>query len=186
MCEQCETNYEGKVDFTSKMEAFQMIRSLLDAEMQKKILSETLEKDLTFEEIIKLAQNIESSTLSSGLIMKTGTEANKISEENTETPKYKRCGNCGNRHKGDKDEESRKKFCWAWKLTCNKCKTKGHIAKVCRSKKVQANAIDDEGDNNTEEAALSLQLFNISKVNMVTQLSLTGINEFGRWTRAKV
>ena len=85
-----------------------MIRSLLDAEMQKKILGETLEKELTFEEIVKLAQNFESAELSSGLILKTGPEANKISKENTETPKYGRCGHCGTKHKGDSSPESRK------------------------------------------------------------------------------
>ena len=163
-----------------------MIRSLLDAEMQKKILGETLEKELTFEEIVKLAQNFESAELSSGLIMKTGPEANKISEENTETPKYKKCGHCGTYHKGDKSPESREKFCWAYRLNCNKCKAKGHVVKACRSRKTRANVIDDDGDSKTEEAALSLQLFNISKVNMVAHLSNTGINDFGRWARIKV
>ena len=112
-CGNCNATCDEKVDFTTKMEAFQMIRSLLDAEMQEKILGETLEKDLTFEEIVKLAQNIESAKLSSGLILKTGPEANKISEESTETPKYGRCGHCGSRHKGGSDLESRKKFSWA-------------------------------------------------------------------------
>ena len=185
-CGNCDSMCEEKVDFTSKMEAFQMIRSLSDAEMQEKILGETLEKALTFEEIVKFAQNIESAKLSSGLILKTGTEANKISEESTETPKYGKCGHCGTKHKGDNDPESRKKFCWAWKLNCNKCKVKGHVAKVCKSKKTQANVIDDDGDSKTEEAALSFQLCNISKVNMVAHLSHTGINEFGRWGRIKV
>ena len=46
--------------------------------------------------------------------------------------------------------------------------------------------IDDDGDSKTEEAALSFQLWNISKVNMVAHLSYTGINEFGRWARMKV
>ena len=53
LCEQCETDCGGKIDFTSRMEAFQMIRSIIDAEMQEKILGETLEKDLTYEEIVK-------------------------------------------------------------------------------------------------------------------------------------
>merc|ERR1711989_125743 len=185
-CGNCDSTCEEKVDFMSKMEAFQMIRSLSDAEMQEKILGETLEKALTFEEIVKFAQNVGSAKLSSGLILKTGTEANKISEESTETPKYGKCGHCGTKHKGDNDPESRKKFCWAYRLNCSKCKAKGHVAKACKSKKTQANVIDDDGDSKTEEAALSLQLFNISKVNMVAQLSHTGINEFGRWARAKV
>merc|ERR1712177_180033 len=185
-CGNCDSMCEEKVDFTSKMEAFQMIRSLSDAEMQEKILGETLEKALTFEEIVKFAQNIESAKLSSGLILKTGTEANKISEESTETPKYGKCGHCGTKHKGDNDLESQKEFCWAYKLNCNKCKAKGHIAKVCKSKKTQANVIDDDGDSKTEEAALSFKLFNISKVNMIAQLSHTSINEFGRWARVKV
>ena len=81
-----------------------------------------------------MGQNIESAELISGLIMKTGPETNKISEENTERPRYERCGHCGSRHQGDGGQESRKKFCWAWKLSCNKCGTKGHIAKVCKSK----------------------------------------------------
>ena len=105
-CGNCDATCDKKVDFTTKMEAFQMIRSLLDAEMQEKILGETLEKDLSFEEIVKLAQNIESAKLSSGLILKTGTEANKISEETTEVPKVRRCGHCGTKHKGDSDQES--------------------------------------------------------------------------------
>merc|ERR1711895_70769 len=154
--------------------------------MQKNILTETLEKDLSFEEIVKLAQNIESAKLSSGLILKTGTEANKISEENKETPKYGRCGHCGTKHKGDSDPESRKKFCWAYKLNCSKCKAKGHVARACKSKKTQANVIDDDGNSKTEEAALSFQLCNILKVNMVAHLSHTGINEFGRWARIRV
>ena len=48
-CGHCETDCEEKVDFTSRMEAFQMIRSITDAEMQEKILSETLEKSLSLE-----------------------------------------------------------------------------------------------------------------------------------------
>ena len=110
-----------------------MIRSITDAEMEEKILSETLEKTLSLEEIVKLAQNIESAKLSSGLILKNGPEANKISEESTEKPKFGKCGHCGSRHKGESDQESRKKFCWAWKLSCNKCKAKFYIARVCKS-----------------------------------------------------
>ena len=153
-----------------------MIRSLLDAEMQEKILGETLEKALTFEEIVKLAQNIESAKLSSGLIMKSGTEANKISEESTEQPKFGRCGHCGTRHKGESHQESRKKFCWAWKLSCNKCKAKGHIARVCKSKKTQNNVIEDDEESKEETDAISFKLFNIEKNNMVANLSHTGIN----------
>ena len=153
-CRHCESDYEEKVDFTSRMEAFQMIRSITDAEMQEKILSETLEKTLSLEEIVKLAQNIESAKLSSGLILKNGPEANKISEESTEKPKFGKCGHCGSRHKGESDQESRKKFCWAWKLSCNKCKAKGHIARVCKSKKTQNNVIEDDEDSKGENDAI--------------------------------
>ena len=44
-CGNCDSMCEEKVDFTSKMKAFQMIRSFSDAEMQEKILGETLEID---------------------------------------------------------------------------------------------------------------------------------------------
>ena len=185
-CGNCDSTCEEKVDFTSKMEAFQILRSVIDGEMQEQILSETLEKALTFEEIVKLAQNIESAKLSSGLILKNGTEANKISEENTERPKFGRCSYCGSRHKGESDLESRKKFCWAWKLSCNKCKVKGHVAKVCKSKKTQNNVIDDDEDSKAETDALTFKLFNIEKSNMVASLSHTGIDEFGRWARVRV
>ena len=178
-CGTCDVVCNEKVDFTSKMEAFQMIRSLLDGEMQEKILGETLEKELSYEEVVKLAQNIESAKLSSGIIMKTGTEANKISEEQTKAPNLVHCGYCGYQHEGGKDRESRKKFCRAWNSNCNKCKARGHFAKVCRSRKTQANVIDDDGDSKTEEAALSFQLFNISKEQMIAQLSHAGIDEFG-------
>ena len=94
----------------------------------------TLEKDLTFEEIVKLGQNIESAELISGLIMKTGPETNKISEENTETPKYERCGHCGSRHQGDGGQESRKKFCWAWKLSVTNVELKV-ISRRCVSRR---------------------------------------------------
>merc|ERR1712041_1357 len=185
-CGTCDVVCNEKVDFTSKMEAFQMIRSLLDGEMQEKILGETLERDLSFEEVVKLAQNIESAKLSSGIIMKTETEANKISKEQTEVQKFGRCNFCGYRHEGERDLESRKKFCRAWKVNCNKRNVKGHYARACKSKKTQANVIDDDGDSKTEEAALSFQLFNISKEQMVAQLSHAGIDEFGRWARVKV
>merc|ERR1711867_209587 len=168
------------------MEAFQMIRSITDAEMQEKILSETLEKALSLEEIVKLAQNIESAKLSSGLIMKNGTKANKISEESTEQPKFGKFGHCGSRHKGEGDQESRKKFCWAWKLSCNKCKTKGHIARVCKSKKTQNNVIEDDDESKGETDAISFKLFNIEKNGLVANLAHTGVNEFGRWARIRV
>ena len=84
-----------EIVFISRMEAFHMIRSLLDGEMQEKILVGILEKDLNFEEIVKFAQNIMSGKLSSGLIMKTGPEANKNSEESTKTLRYGRCCHCG-------------------------------------------------------------------------------------------
>ena len=90
-------------------------------ELTVKILGETLEKDLTFVEIVKLVQNVESAKLSSGEILKSGgvgTEDDQISEANTEAPKRK-CGHCGTRHRGDGSQESRKEFCWAWKLSCN-------------------------------------------------------------------
>ena len=61
-------------------------------ELTVKILEETLKKDLTFVEIVKLAQNVESAKLSSGVIMKSGgagSEANKISEASTESPRQK-------------------------------------------------------------------------------------------------
>ena len=44
-----------EIDFISRMEAFHMIRSLLDGEMQEKILVGILEKDLNFEDIVNLA-----------------------------------------------------------------------------------------------------------------------------------
>merc|ERR1712112_219605 len=141
--------------------------------MQEKILSETLDKTLSLEEIVKLARNIESAKLSSGLILKNGAEANKISEE--EKLKFGRCNYCGSRHKGESDLESRKKFCWAWKLSCNKCKVKGHIAKVCKSKKTQNNVINDDGDSKVENDAPTFKLFNIEKSNMVANLSHTSI-----------
>ena len=185
-CGTCNVDCNEKIDFTSKMEAFQMIRSLLDGEMQEKILGETLEKELTYEEVVKLAQNIESAKLSSGIIMKTGAETNKISEEQMTTPTLERCGFCGYQHEGGRDRESRKKFCRAWNSSCNKCKGRGHFARVCRSKKPQANVIDDDGESKSEEAALSFQLYNISKEKMIAQLSHTGIDEFGRWAKIKV
>ena len=73
-----------------------------------------------------------------------------------------------------------------YKLNCNKCKAKGHVAKVCKFKKTQANVIDDDGDSKTEEAALSFELWSFSKVNMVAHLSHRGMNEIGRWARIKV
>ena len=66
-----------------------------------------------------------------------GEMQEKISEENTKTPKYERCGHYGSRHQGDDGQESREKswkLSWAWKLSCNKCGIKGHIAKGCKSK----------------------------------------------------
>ena len=56
---------------------------------------------------------------------------------------------------------------------------KGHIAKVCKSKKTQNIVIDDDGDSKAETDALTFKLFNIEKSNMVANLSHTGINEFG-------
>ena len=42
--------------FISRMEAFHMIRSLLDGEMQEKIIVGILEKDLNLEEIVNFAK----------------------------------------------------------------------------------------------------------------------------------
>ena len=44
-----------EIVFISRMEAFHMIRSLLDGEMQEKIIVGILEKDLNFEDIVNLA-----------------------------------------------------------------------------------------------------------------------------------
>ena len=52
-------------------------------ELSVKILEETLKKDLTFVEIVKLVQNVESARQSSGVILESGgasSKANKISK----------------------------------------------------------------------------------------------------------
>ena len=71
-------------------------------ELSVKILEETLKKDLTFVEIVKLVQNVESARQSSGVILESGgasSKANKISETSTESPR-KKCSHCGTKHRG--------------------------------------------------------------------------------------
>ena len=51
---------EQTVNFAEKMQSFQLIRGLVDNEIQEKILAETATRDMTLNEIIKHSEAVEA------------------------------------------------------------------------------------------------------------------------------
>ena len=66
------------VNFSEKIQAFQLIKGISDSEIQEKILAETASKTIALSEMIKLGEAIESGKRSSGALSRSGS-LNKIS-----------------------------------------------------------------------------------------------------------
>ena len=70
---------EKSVCYTENMQSFQLIRGLYDTEIQEKILAEAANRELALADIIKVAEAIESSKRSSGVLSRAGG-LNKLSQ----------------------------------------------------------------------------------------------------------
>ena len=95
---------------------------------QKRLLSEV---DLTLTKAVSIAQSMEAAeseahTLRSEKMAVHKLESEKSSRTIVTLPPKKACHRCGkNNHSADN--------CFYKEAICNKCKKKGHLAKVCRS-----------------------------------------------------
>ena len=62
---------EQTVNFAEKMQSFQLIRGLVDNEIQEKILAETATRDMTLNEIIKHSEAVEAGKRSGDIMSKS-------------------------------------------------------------------------------------------------------------------
>ena len=81
-----ETNSEGGADLTPKIEASRMTKNILCAEENKPHCK------MNYGRRADLTSRMEASRMNKNLL--EGEMQEKISKENTKTPKYERCGHC--------------------------------------------------------------------------------------------
>ena len=93
---------------------------------QKRLLSEA---DLTLTKAISIAQSMEAAESESHSLRAEKVPIDKLGSEKPNTtppPKKKACHRCGNNnHTAD--------HCFYKEAYCNKCKKKGHLARVCKA-----------------------------------------------------
>ena len=182
----CEEN----VSYSEKIQSFQFIRGLADVEIQERILSETACKDLSFGDIIKFGEAVETGKRSSNILLKVSS-VNKLSYNKNANGSNKKCAFCGEEwHTGP----NWRKFCKGASVNCKLCGKKGHLAKVCRSNKQanfqkESNLIESSTpetpslphDEESEALGFFCHLWGES-----LSLNHIGINEFGKWAKTKI
>ena len=178
-----------EVSYSEKIQVFQLIRGISDIEIQERILSETANKDMALNEVIKLGVAIETGKRSSGALARAGGLNRVYLDRSRETNDKRKCSYCGdNWHTGP----NWKKLCKGSNATCHECNKKGHLSKVCKSKKqinmVESNTIASPVDTpkppqEGETAALGF-FFQLKGETM--SLSHVGIDKFGKWAIAHI
>ena len=174
------------VSFSDKIQAFQLIRGISDTEIQERILSETASKSLTLSDIIKIGEAIETGKRSSGALARS-VGLNRIYQEKNKDGNTRKCSYCGEAwHSGN----NWRKYCKASNVTCHDCNKKGHLAKLCRSKKQivvkESNSLEPAVETPTppEEGETAAMGFFYQIEGVITSLSHMGINAFGKWAKA--
>ena len=176
-----------EVNFSDKMQTFQLIRGFSDIEIQERILAETASKTLSLSEIIKISEAIETGKRSSGVLAKSGG-FNRMFQEKIKDTNNRKCSYCGEAwHSG----YNWRKSCKASNVTCHTCNKKGHLAKLCKSRKQnvkESNAIEStaETPRPPEEGETAAMGFFYQIEGDVTALSHVGINEFGKWAKTHI
>ena len=180
---------DKEVSYKDKIQSFQLIRGLKDVDIQERILADTVNKELSLDEIIKLGEAVEVGKRSSNILTKHG-DINKLSHsKQSENHSRRMCAYC---HEAWHLGPNWRKACKGINSTCLNCKKKGHLAKACRSKvnKESENNMIDAADPSTpappQEADTASMAFFCHMQGEVVTLSHVGINEFGKWARVKI
>ena len=79
------------------MQSFRLIRGLYDTEIQEKILAEAANRELSLADIIKVAEAIESSKRSSGVLSRAGglNKLSQVRKDDNKINSKKKCIYCG-------------------------------------------------------------------------------------------
>ena len=177
---------EKIISFSERIQAFQFIRGLGDTEIQERILAETSNKEMSLTEIVKFSEAVETGKRSSSAMLNTA-KINNLSQKNTSN---KKCAFCGdNWHSGT----DWRKLCRASNINCNKCGKKGHMSKVCRSKKSGGSResnlierIEPSTPSPEQEGDIESLGFFFNLEGEVTSLSHVGVNQFGKWASKRI
>ena len=179
-----------KVPYAKHMQAFQFVRGLSDPEIREKVLAESADNGLDLNKIVKLACAIEAGKLNSSSISRT-PGLNRIGAHKPSKTSQKKCLYCGeNWHEGT----NWKKACKGSRSTCSKCKKRGHLTAVCRSKRendsepTEANKLEAEPETPSppmEGESAELGFFcNLYSENNV--LGHVGTDSLGNWTKTRI
>ena len=161
----CSCDPPREISYADEMVAQRLIAGLANQEHQRRILSEattltTLQQKVerlcvleTTEESSSVLQNAPLGPPSSASAVKSRYQREKQSvvEPPKETPSCNWCG--AQSHPGGKPLE--KIHCTARNKVCHKCKTKGHLAVVCKKSAAAAAAASDVVEHSHEESEMS-------------------------------
>ena len=178
----------AKVSFSENIQMFQFVKGLKDTEIQERILADAASKDINFNDVVKLSEAIEAGKHSSGALTRS-IGLNRLYTDKSSDQSRKRCSYCGeNWHSGVNWRSN----CKASNTLCHECGRKGHLAKVCKSKrsnkKKELNIVDTEPDTpkpliEGENASMG---FFYSIESGKPFLNHVGVNSFSRWANVKI
>ena len=179
------------VSYAEAMQSFQLIRGLYDQEIQEKILAEAANRDLKLQDIIKIAEAIESGKRSSGVLSKSGG-LNRITQSSDKKGKF--CSYCaGPWHEGS----NWRQMCKGSTNTCTLCNKKGHLPNSVACKR-NSKKKDKAKESNViiaqepltptppqEGEHAGIGFFYTLEAGF-NKLSHVGIDEFGKWAKVKI
>ena len=138
-CSKCKI----QVSYTDEVIMDQVIAGIADLEIQKDVLSHPEAKSFDLEKLLSFIEGKESGLASQGFM-----SGNRVETASDVKNKDKKCKFCGELHIFGK------KNCRAAGKLCDNCGKKGHLAKVCRSKKKVTK--DEEAANVCPESTVDL------------------------------
>ena len=191
--DQCKT----EVSYMDKMVSHQLVRGLVDSAVQERVLAEAATKQLDLKQIQEFVQAQESGARSSKLLNeanvskisdfkrgRSNTLPGKLPSDNSQAGgggDKIRCVYCNKvGHGKTPSEETRKKSCKAWGLTCHKCKEQNHMAYVCKKKPAGVNNVSDGEETDLFQLTSAPTKAAHKRHNMRT-LSHMAVDQFGQW-----
>lgn len=139
--------------FVSGLLSGKLISALLQ-DCEDKSFNQCIERAKTLEQLAHDAADIkpESRTHSSYKLERHYNTSSRTSrnQRNSQIPKNYVCIRCGTRAQHTADQ------CYALDLSCRKCSKKGHIEKMCKSRKFRANAVQPSYEMDEETAKCRL------------------------------
>jgi len=131
VCDQCKDKTDPSTQLQNIRLRDRLICGLRDKEMQKKVLAEKYDKDLTLEKVLSICSAVEHSNKTGDLLGARAPEINALKKSTYKKSKSQAqsssCPNCG----GSAHPKER---CPARSKNCKFCEKLGHFQSVCRQR----------------------------------------------------